>query len=82
MCVLPVECVDACACCCGRAGFLFGGFLLGNVPGVHAHLHGVIMGILFLSLLPLVVSCVKSRWRSSGMKGGVKGHARAHILPE
>ncbi len=41
--------------------FLLGGYFLGNVPGIKANFHLVIVAILVISVMPTVIQVVKAR---------------------
>jgi membrane-associated protein len=46
--------------------FLFMGYFFGNLPSVKSHFHFVIVGIIFLSILPGIIAYVQSRRHRRG----------------
>ena len=51
--------------------FVMGGFLFGNLPLVKRHFHFVTLGIVVLSVLPLVIEWVLSRRRQADADAGI-----------
>ena len=51
--------------------FVMGGFLFGNLPLVKRHFHFVTLGIVILSVLPLVIEWVLSRRRQADADAGI-----------
>jgi len=45
--------------------FLFGGFVFGNFPWVHTHFSVVTLGVIAISLLPMLVVAVRDRMESA-----------------
>jgi membrane-associated protein len=49
--------------------FIFAGYLFGNIPVVRRNFTAVIMGIIVVSVLPIVFEWVKQRRAASGRQG-------------
>jgi len=59
------------------------GYFLGNVPFVHKNLESIILGILFVSLLPALISVVRVyRSRRRAPKPELTGEPDPAALPE